>query len=372
MNGRRAVFPAMTPSRWSLTAVLVVLVAAFPLVYTGQYLLTVIVTTLVVLVLNTSWNFILGVAGVWNFGQLALYALGGYGAGILMLHTPLPPWLAVLGGGGIGAAAAVLLAFPTLRLYGIYTSLLTFAFAEVVQYLIVNDGSGLTGGTFGFPIAPGLYSSLSPLASLRAYYWTILGVVVVSTAGLAAIGSSRFGIALRTVRDAPAYAAARGVSPLRCRVLAFAISGFLAGIAGALYLSVNQSISPSVMGLTPMSIDVTMLVIGGLGTVYGPLIGTALLAVVQTLLVSHPGIELTILGTFLLIVVVFAPNGVVGLITRWQRRIAAWVAADAAPQPAAAADAEAKAGAESAAGAASGAGRHHRDGLSAPGGREIS
>ena len=142
--------------------------------------MSVIVTALVLLVLNISWNFVLGVAGVWNFGQLAIYALGGYGAGIIMLHTPLSPWLAVLGGGVIAAFISVLLAFPTLRLYGIYTSLLTFAFAEIVQYSIVNDGSGLTGGSFGFPIVPGLYSHLSPDASMRAYYWTVLGVVVVS------------------------------------------------------------------------------------------------------------------------------------------------------------------------------------------------
>ncbi len=294
MSARQPRFLSMTPARRISVAGMVLLVAAFP----------------------TSWNFVLGVAGVWNFGQLAIYALGGYGAGIIMLHTPLPPWLAVLGGGVVGAFASVLLAFPTLRLYGIYTSLLTFSFAEIIQYVIVNDGSGLTGGSFGFPIVKGLYSSLSPDASMRAYYWTILGVVVASTVALAAVSRSHLGIALRAVRDAPAYAAARGVSPLRYRVIAFAISGFLAGIAGALYLSFNQSISPSVMGLTPMSIDVTMLVIGGLGTVFGPLIGTTMLAIVQTSLVSHPGIELTVLGTFLLIVVVFVPGGLVGLIRR--------------------------------------------------------
>jgi len=324
----------MTPARRISVAGMVLLVAAFPLVDQNQYLLSVIVSTLVLLVLNTSWNFVLGVAGVWNFGQLAIYALGGYGAGIIMLHTPLPPWLAVLGGGVVGAFASVLLAFPTLRLYGIYTSLLTFSFAEIIQYVIVNDGSGLTGGSFGFPIVKGLYSSLSPDASMRAYYWTILGVVVASTVALAAVSRSHLGIALRAVRDAPAYAAARGVSPLRYRVIAFAISGFLAGIAGALYLSFNQSISPSVMGLTPMSIDVTMLVIGGLGTVFGPLIGTTMLAIVQTSLVSHPGIELTVLGTFLLIVVVFVPGGLVGLIARTQRRLAAWAAEDETSAPA--------------------------------------
>jgi branched-chain amino acid transport system permease protein len=321
-----AAFPAMSPARWSVTAGVVGVAAALPVAVTNQYVLSVLTTTLVLLVLNISWNFVLGVAGVWNFGQLAIYALGGYGAGIMMLHTPLPPWLAVLGGGVFATAVAVLLAFPTLRLYGIYTSLLTFAFAEVVQYVILNDGSGLTGGPYGFPIVKGLFSSLSPTASARAYYWTILAVVVVSTLALAIIGQSRLGIALRALRDAPAYAAARGVSPLRYRVIAFAISGFLAGIAGGLYVSYEQSISPSVMGLTPMSIDVTMLVIGGLGTVTGPLVGTALLAIVQTALVSHPGVQLTILGTFLLIVVVFAPGGLVGLASRYWRRLAAWAA----------------------------------------------
>jgi branched-chain amino acid transport system permease protein len=319
-------FPAMTPARWSVAGVLVLVAAIFPTVVTNQYVQSVVTTTLVVLVLNTSWNFVLGVAGVWNFGQLAIYALGGYSAGVLMLHTPLPPWLAVLGGGVFATVVAVLLAFPTLRLYGIYTSLLTFAFAEVVQYVILNDGSGLTGGPYGFPIVPGLYASLSPTASARAYYWTILAVVVASTVALAAIAQSRLGMALKALRDAPGYAAARGVSPLRYRVIAFAISGFVAGIAGGLYVSYEQSISPSVMGLTPMSVDVTMLVIGGLGTVTGPLVGTALLAIVQTALVTHPGVELTILGTFLLLVVVFAPGGLVGLTSRYWRRLAAWAA----------------------------------------------
>src|SRR5262249_22573434 len=173
------------------------------------------------------------------------------------------------------------------------------AFAEIVQYVILNDGSGLTGGAYGVPTVPRLYSSLSPDASMRAYYWTVLGVVGASTPRPAAVGPSHLRIALPALPGAPAYTAARGVSPLRYRVIAFAISGFLAGIAGALYISFNQSISPSAMGLTPMSIDVTMLVIGGLGTVFGPLIGTTLLTIVQTALVDRPGFGLTILCTCL-------------------------------------------------------------------------
>jgi branched-chain amino acid transport system permease protein len=328
MNDHRPRFPLMTNSRWALIGLLVVLIAALPLVETNQYVLSVMVTSMILLMLNTSWNFVLGIAGVWNFGQLAIYAIGGYGAGIIMLHTSLPPIFAVVLGGMFGAAVSILVAIPTLRLFGIYTSLLTFSFAEVVQYAIMNDGSGLTGGSFGFPAVKGLYSSLTPIASMHAYYWTILLIVVATTIGVSLITGSRIGISLRAIRDAPAYAASRGASPMRFRLLAFAISGFIGGIAGALYLCFNQSISPSVMGLSAMSLDVTMLVIGGLGTMMGPFIGTAIVVIVQTMLVNHPGVELTVVGAFLLVIVVFVPGGLVGLAGPLRRRVAMWVDED--------------------------------------------
>ena len=317
--------PRLSGSSWTGIVALVAILAVIPLFYSNDYIITVMITGGIVLVLNTSWNFVLGIAGVWNFGQLAIFALGGYGAGLLMLHTGLPGWVCVILGGVFAAGISILLAFPTLRLYGIYTSLLTFSFAAVVQFIIVNDGSGLTGGSFGLDTVDGLYPGLGAKAQIHAYYWTVLGVIVVATFAVARIRSSRLGIALQTVRDAPGFAAARGVNPLRYRVIAFAISGFIAGIAGALYVSFNQSITPSVMGLTPMSIDVTMLVIGGLGTIAGPALGTTLLTIVQTSLVGYPGIQLTILGTILLLIVVFVPGGLVGLIVRIKGRISRWV-----------------------------------------------
>jgi branched-chain amino acid transport system permease protein len=313
---------------------LVAIVAAIPLVWSNAYALGVMITAMIVLVLNTSWNFVLGIAGVWNFGQLAIYAIGGYGAGLLMLHTPLPPVVAIVCGGLIAAGASVVLAFPTLRLHGIYTSLLTFSFAQVFLFIVVNDPAGLTGGTFGFPTVPGLFSFLSPTSSLHAYFWTMLAVVVASTIAVARIRGSRLGIALRTIRDAPSYAAARGISPLKYRVIAFAISGFIAGIAGGLYLSYNQSFTTAAMGLTPMSIDVTMLVIGGLGTIWGPILGTSVLTGLQVSLADYPGIQLTILGAILLVIVVFVPGGLVGLLASIRRRISAWVAEDEVEEPA--------------------------------------
>jgi branched-chain amino acid transport system permease protein len=268
-------------------------------------------------------------AGVWNFGQLAIYALGAYSAGWVMLHAGwVPAPIAVLCGGVFSAAAAVLLAFPTLRLFGIYTSLLTFSFSQIIQYVSLNDPGGLTGGSFGFPTVRGLFSNSNQTSFLRNYYWICLGVIVITSFGIAWLRHSRLGIALRSSRDAPAYTAARGVDPRAVRIAAFGISGFVAGIAGSLYLCFEQSFTTSQMGLTPMSIDVTMLVIGGLGTVFGPLIGTAVLTVIQTWLIDYPGWQLTVLGVTLLVIVIFVPGGFVGAISRLARRVTAWVGED--------------------------------------------
>ncbi|MEO8475552.1 MAG: branched-chain amino acid ABC transporter permease [Actinomycetota bacterium] len=323
--------PRLSGLSWTGIVAVVAIVAVVPIVYSNNYILTVMITGGIVLILNTSWNFVLGIAGVWNFGQLAIYALGGYGAGLLMLHTGLPGWLCVILGGLIASGISVLLAFPTLRLYGIYTSLLTFSFASVVQFIIVNDGSGFSGGSFGLDTVDGLYPGLGARAQIHAYYWTVLALIVVATVVVARIRSSRLGIALQTIRDAPGFAAARGVNPLKYRIIAFAISGFIAGVAGGMYVSFNQSITPSVMGLTPMSIDVTMLVIGGLGTIAGPALGTTLLTIIQTSLVDYPGIQLTILGTILLLIVVFVPGGLVGLIARVKSRVSRWVSEGEGP-----------------------------------------
>jgi branched-chain amino acid transport system permease protein len=323
---------SLTAGRWMLIAAGVLLAALFPLVYTDPYYMTIIVTAEIVLVLNISWNFILGMAGVWNFGQLAIYALGAYGSGYVMLHyTSVPVPIAIVLGGVLSAAVSFLLAIPTLRLFGIYTSLLTFSFAQVVQYTAVNDPRGLTGGSFGYPAVPGLFPGYGQTAYLRSYYWVCLGVIVVSCFAVAWLRQSQLGYALRSARDAPAYTAARGVDLRGARIAAFVLSGFLAGVAGALYLSFQQSFTTSQMGLTPMSIYVTMLVIGGLGTVTGPIIGTLIVTAIQTKLINYPGWTLTVLGAALLVIVVFVPGGFVGMIARVNRRVATWVGEDDLP-----------------------------------------
>lgn len=314
-----------TPTKVTISAALIVLAALVPFIYPSPYGTGVMVTMAILVVLNASWNFLLGYAGVWNFGQLALYAAGGYGAGMLMVHWSFPTALAVLGGVLAGALFAVLLAFPTLRLYGIYTSLLTFAAAQVFQLVIQNDDTGTTGGAFGLPSVEGPFSSLDPLWSARAYFWAYLVVAVATVAFIAWLVRSPFGLALRTTRDSLAYGSARGIDPLRHRVAAFAISGALAGLAGSMYVLFNGSIAPNVMGLTPMSIYVTMIVVGGLGRVTGPIIGTILISLIQQALIDHPGSQLSVLGAILLVIVIFFPRGIAEQGDRVRRRVETWM-----------------------------------------------
>jgi branched-chain amino acid transport system permease protein len=314
-----------TPAKVVVSTALVILAALVPFIYPSPYGTGVMVTMAILVVLNASWNFLLGYAGVWNFGQLALYAAGGYGAGILMVHASFPVVPAMLGGVLAGALFAVLLAFPTLRLYGIYTSLLTFAAAQVFQLVIQNDDTGTTGGAFGLPSVDGLFGSLDPLWNARAYFWLYLAIAVATVAFIAWLVRSPFGLALRTMRDSLAYGSARGIDPLRYRVAAFAISGGLAGLAGAMYTVFNGSIAPNVMGLTPLSIYVTMIVVGGLGRVSGPIIGTILISIVQQALIDHPGTQLTVLGAILLLIVIFFPRGIAEQGARVQHRVEAWM-----------------------------------------------
>lgn len=309
-----------------LVAVAVVAVLT-PFAIRNSYVLGVLVLGLIWLTLNQSWNLVLGVAGVWNFGHLAVYAVGGYAGGLLTLHTGASAWVALVFGGVVAAAVAVVLGAATLRLRGIYVALLTFSFAYVIQLVITADRSGFTGGSFGLAGYRVLtFGTDDPDAIVRGYYWTALGVAAVTIVAMAVIDRLPMGFALVALRENAALAAARGIDPTRYRLLSFGVSGFFAGLAGALYAFYYGAITPSVMGLGPMTLLVTMLVVGGLGTMSGPAVGTGLLLAVQTLLEDRPEQRLIVLGVVLLLVVVLMPRGIVAAVADVNRRIQRWVA----------------------------------------------
>ena len=302
-----------------------------PLVWRNDYVIDIALTALIWMVLNQSWNLQLGIGGIWNFGQLAIFAIGGYVAALVSLRWGLPPWSSLIVGGAAAALASAVIGIPVLRLRGIYASLLTFSFGEVVRLLVISDESGLTGGSFGLSGVPGLaFEGLSPDAKQRAYYWLALALVVLTAVFVYVFIHSPLGTALEALRDSPAYAASRGVSPLRMQVITFGTSAFIAGVAGAFYAQYFGVISPSVMGLGPMSLFVAMLVVGGLGTFWGPMLGTAVIMVVSEYLRDFEEARLIIVGLILLVTIVVAPRGLVSVVQQGWARLQRWMAEDEA------------------------------------------
>ena len=320
-----------SPNAFAVGALLIAAVA-LPLIWRNDYVIDVALTALIWMVLNQSWNLQLGIGGIWNFGQLAIFAIGGYVAGLVSLRWGIDPWLALVMGGSAAALVSAVIAIPVLRLRGIYASLLTFSFAEVVRLLVISDESGLTGGSFGLSGIPGLaFEGLVPDAKQRAYYWIALGLVVVTAVFIYVFIHSPLGTALKALRDSPAYAASRGVSPMKMQVITFATSAFIAGVAGAFYAQYYGTISPSVMGLGPLSLFVAMLVVGGLGTFWGPMLGTALIMVVSEALRDLEEARLIVVGLILLITIVLAPRGLVPLLQQGWARLQQWMAEDGVP-----------------------------------------
>lgn len=322
-----------TPNAFAVGGLLLIAVA-LPVVWRNDYVIDVAITALIWMVLNQSWNLQLGIGGIWNFGQLAIFAIGGYVAGLVSIHWGIPPWLAMIMGGFAAALVSAVIAVPVLRLRGIYASLLTFSFAEVVRLLVISDESGVTGGSFGLSGIPGLaFEGLSPDAKQRAYYWLALGIVALTAIFIWVFIHSPLGAALKALRDAPAYAASRGVSPMKMQVITFGASAFIAGIAGAFYAQYFGTISPSVMGLGPLSLFVAMLVVGGLGTFWGPMLGTALIVVVSEYLRDFDEARLIIVGLILLVTIVLAPRGLVPLLQQGWNRLQRWMAEDDVHEP---------------------------------------
>lgn len=315
--------------RWIALTAALLLAVVLPFAAPDRSWLSVAILGAVWLTLNQSWNLVLGFSGVWHFGQLAIYAIGAYVAALVSLHTNLPVVVSLLLGGVAATAVSVVLSLPALRLRGIYVALMTFGFGEVVRLLIVADGTGLTGGTFGLSGFAGFgFDAVDPLSRDRLTYAIAMGVAVVTGLAIFAIMRSPLGSGLVALRDNPTLAAARGISPRVLQMVVFGISGFFAGIAGAVYAFAFSVVAPTLMGLMPMTLLVTMLVVGGLGTVMGPVVGTVVMAFVQARLQSWPDARLIVLGLILLVMIVAVPRGIVALAGKYRRRLDDWVDAD--------------------------------------------
>jgi len=260
-----------------------------------------------------AWNWMGGFAGQVSFGHAAFFGLGSFIAARLLLLGAVPPWVAWIAG-GLAAAVIALGAHPMLRLRGPYFSIATIGVGEAARVLFTY-WEAFTGGASGLslPVAPDLKSQL---------YWWALALLGVALFGSYAIRRSTFGMKLLAIKSDVDAAADVGVSPAFHQDVTLVLSAAMVGLTGGLYASFFSYIEPNDMFGFDRSISfVLMAVIGGLGTILGPVLGAVVFVLIQQyLLASYPQLYLGLYGALLIAIILLEPLGLTGLFLRVARR----------------------------------------------------
>ena len=301
-------------SRWPalvLLAAILVVLALLPFLV-NNYWLRIATGALMWAGLACSWNMLGGYAGYINFGHSAFFGLGAYVTALLMTDPLGLPFLATIPAGiAVTAVCAIVIGAPTLRLRGAYFAIATWAFAEVlIQLATVVEFTGGTGGL-----------SLPPFLNERFFYFAMLAAAVFTyLATWALFEHSRFGLKVKALRDHEPAAEAMGINTSLVKLQTFVLSAVTASVFGAIFAYWVTFINPkSVFGGDITDQMVVMVLLGGLGTLWGPAIGGVALFVVNRLIWMYWGdtaFYIAILGAAIVLVVLFLPNGVAGLFAR--------------------------------------------------------
>ena len=284
-------FLALLVAVWAVTEALNLVIPA----YQGQILLFTGINVIITLGLN----LITGVTGQLSLGHAAFMAIGAYAAAICTVSLHLPFALALLLGGLVAALFGVVLGFPTLRLSGDYLAIATLGFAEIVR--VVNTNLKITNGAIGYY---GIQKRVDlPLVAMLA---------VAAVAAMAWLENSRNGRAMRSVREDEIAATASGVNTTFYKIQAFAVGAFFAGVGGGLYAHTTTFIQPTDFGFLKSVEQLSMVVLGGMGSIAGTVLGTIVLTAAPELLRFMSNYRMLVYGATLIVLMIFRPGGLLG------------------------------------------------------------
>lgn len=302
----------------SVLAVLLLALVPLPLLVQSNFWLHFAIMTLYFALLGQAWNLLGGYGGQRSFGHAAFFGTGAYAAAVLQLKLGIDPWLCLTLAGALGAVAAALVGALSFRygLRGSYFALVTLAFAEVFR--IVADTVPFTGAGEGLqiPLRPG--TANFQFETRPGFYAVILALTALATATAWWMENSRFGAELVAVRENEDAARALGVDTNRVKLQAIVVSGMLCGFAGSFYAQYFLYIDPRIAYGPEVSVTALLVpLIGGVGTVLGPLLGAVALRALNeassTLTGGAPGLNLVLYGALLIAILAFLPNGLVSL-----------------------------------------------------------
>jgi branched-chain amino acid transport system permease protein len=302
-----------------LLCLLAVILLATPLVVTNPYFLHVVIMVLFYAYCASSWNIIGGFAGQLSLGHSAFLAIGAYTTALLFINLQISPWISMFIGGAIAAAVSVIIGIPAFRLRGAYYAISTIAFAEGLKVILETVKKV---GTWNLGAAEGLMVPLvgnSVVAfqfnSKVPYYFIILIMLITVISATIWIERSKLGYYLSAIKEDEEAAAALGINTRRVKLIAAGLSAFFTAMGGAFFLQLIRYLEPAtVAGFNLSGQMVFFSIIGGLGTVFGPLFGSIALTlfgeITRIYLASTSGIHLLIYGAAVVLVIIFMPVGI--------------------------------------------------------------
>jgi branched-chain amino acid transport system permease protein len=286
--------------------------AAVAPAFLNAYYLFVANTILIYVLLSIGLNILVGYTGQLAFANAAMFGIGAYGTGLLQVHFGWPFWLAFPSGALIATAVGLAISLPALRLRGLYLALSTLAFAQFTQWVFLN-WEAVTFGAGGFKTPPISFAPLPISKPFGLYYLSLILVLVLFVLAQNLV-QSRIGRAFVAVRDSDIAAESLGIDLLRYKALAFGISGFYAGIAGGLYSAMLNFVSPEGYDLFQMVIQKAMIIVGGLGSVAGSVLGAGSLVFILEALRKVKGAQEIVFGAILVGFILFMPGGIIGFL----------------------------------------------------------
>ena len=302
--------------RYGTIAVIAVAVA-MPFVSGNLFILNLLSLMLIFIIFSSAWN-LLACSGQGSLGHAAFLGIGAYASTLIATKMGISPYITIFIGAAVAAFIGILIGLTCVRLKEWFLAMVTFGFAIIVQTLTVSILAPVTGGWDGIP-SPRLISPDIPGYQLLEYY-SILIITIASIILIWYIMKSRVGLAFSAIRENELEARASGINPVKYRLLAFALSAYLAGVAGALEIHHIGYITPEIYGVDLSFWPVTYVIFGGLGTLAGPIVGTIVLTVIWESL-KMAGLTFAryvIIGVLLILVIIFLPKGLVDLPDRLQ------------------------------------------------------
>jgi branched-chain amino acid transport system permease protein len=305
-----------TPFLKALGVVVLALLIGLPyLAMSSPYLLVLGIDVLIAVIFAASLHFIMGPGGMHSFGHAAYFGLGAYGAALLVKSLGVSMWLALMAAPLVALLGALLFGWFAVRLSGVYLAMLTLAFAQIV-WAVVFQWEGVTGGSNG---VIGIWPP-PPFDASWAYYALTLSLAVIAVLLLRRFLFSPFGYAMRAGRDSPLRAEAIGIDVKRVQWFAFAIAGCVCGVAGGLFVFAKGSISPETIHINRSIDGLVMVLLGGVQTLTGPIVGASVFATLQDTVMRQTEYWRALLGGIILLLVLAFPQGIVGaFVALWRK-----------------------------------------------------